>query len=123
MEKKKKRNQTLSVNEQESEKSCKGVSGWGRERKSVIMCLTGNVPVKWLAILLYGFGGKAGGCFSANALVRGISLPSFGSEMPFAGDMAGAGFGVWPARHNPVSPANCDSVSVQRRRRAGVKCR
>lgn len=66
-----------------------------------------------MGILLYGFGGKAGGCFSANGLIRGMSMPSFGSGMPFIGGVAGAGFGVWPERHTPVSPDNCaDSVSV-----------
>lgn len=67
------------------------------------------VPVKWLGILLDGFGGKAGGCFSANGLLRGTSMPSLGSGMPFAGGVAGVGFGVWPARHITVSPGNCDN--------------
>lgn len=87
---------------------------WGcvRKRKRKKKCnyvLNRYVPVKWLGILLYGFGGKAGGCFSVNGLVRGVSMPSLGSGMPFTGGVVGTGFGVWPARHTPVSPDNCDN--------------
>lgn len=102
------RSQALSVNEQESEKKVSQV-GVGQEVEEKGKCdymLNRYIPVKWLGILLYGFGGKAGGCFSTNGLVRGMSMPSLGSGMPFAGGVSGAGFGVWPARHTPVSPDN-----------------
>lgn len=63
----------------------------------VVLCEVCS-PVRWLCILLYGFGGKAGGCFCVAGLMCVMSALSFGN---------GTGFTEGGVRS--VSPDDCAS--------------